>query len=496
MKKRVIIIRCIGFGLSFLLVFLGFQFVLQPNWKNENHLSYIRARLFYQENPSPDVVFIGASHIYRGINPLILFQEQGIASYDFGSGTGGIDGYRLYTEEAIRTHGPQLIVIDAHNIYRPMNSEVVTRRWFDPIPLSYPKMSAVSSMMKNNEQYGYELEYDSWLSYMFPLLRYHDRWSELTETDFKFDQKLSNYSGVSHYHGSAPTYRSPKTVNFDKYDNSVKFNDSVLEEAKQYFEEIVNLCKESGTELLIINMPAPSWREDYHDLIASWCAEYDVTFADYNDVIDEIGIDVSTDFYDDNHLTDTGATKVTYYVGQYLKNRYDLPDHRDDSAYADWDYDWQIYQQDKAAYWLSREKDWTSYLEKLKDSNYTVYLAACDNLGGDKHPELTGVMKTLGLTSKLNTATRTGYLAIIDRGELIFERLKDSQLTYQTKLNGHTVELASESGNYDKLASIKLDGIEYSVNHRGINIVVYDNLLEDVVDCVAFDLRDDGKAYR
>lgn len=495
MKKKIILIKATAFGLSFLLVFLGLQFLLQPKWKDVN-LGYVRARLFYQENPSPDIVFIGSSQLYRSINPLILFQEQGIVSYDFSMPIGGIDVYRLYAEEAIRTHHPQMIVVDAHNFNRPINTEVRERQWLDPIPLSARKMSAVSAMIKNNERYGVKREHDSWLSYMFPLLRYHDRWSELTEIDFKFDQKMPYYSGVSHYHGSVPSFRSPKTVNYNNYNNSVKFTDSVLKEAKEYFEEIVDMCRNSGTELLIIKTPATVWRQDYHDLIALWCVEYGVDFVECNDVIDEIGIDLSADFYDTKHLNDSGAAKATHYVGQYLTDNYDLPDRRGDLAYAGWDYDWQIYQQDKAAYWLSQEKDWAAYLEKLKDPNYTIYLAACDTLGGDKHPELTGMMKTLGLTAELDTAARTGYLAVVDSGELIFERYEDSELTYQGELDGHTVELASESGNYDKVASIKLDGIERSVNNRGINIVVYDKLLGDVVDSAAFDLRDGGKAHR
>ena len=40
------------------------------------------------------------------------------------------------------------------------------------------------------------------------------------------------------------------------------------------------------------------------------------------------------------------------------------------------------------------------------------------------------------------------------------------------------------AGNY---ASIIVNGTEYAVNARGINIVVYDNLAKEVIDSVAFD---------
>jgi len=39
-------------------------------------------------------------------------------------------------------------------------------------------------------------------------------------------------------------------------------------------------------------------------------------------------------------------------------------------------------------------------------------------------------------------------------------------------------------GNY---CSIRIDGVEYAKNRRGLNIVVYDNRAGEVVDSVAFD---------
>lgn len=97
---------------------------------------------------------------------------------------------------------------------------------------------------------------------------------------------------------------------------------------------------------------------------------------------------------------------------------------------------------------------------------------------------------------KLDDAARIGYLAIIDGGEVVYERLKDDHLTWSGEVNGHSVKMASESWNLGNFASIEIDGVEQSLNRRGINIVVYDNLLNDIVDCVTFDLWDGGRAHR
>ena len=49
-------------------------------------------------------------------------------------------------------------------------------------------------------------------------------------------------------------------------------------------------------------------------------------------------VDYAEDCYDDvGHLNPDGASKTTAYLGQWLRENFDLPDHRGDSAYAHWD---------------------------------------------------------------------------------------------------------------------------------------------------------------
>ena len=49
-------------------------------------------------------------------------------------------------------------------------------------------------------------------------------------------------------------------------------------------------------------------------------------------------IDGLTDYYDNRaHTNALGAEKVTAYFGRWLRENYDLPDRRNDAAYASWD---------------------------------------------------------------------------------------------------------------------------------------------------------------
>lgn len=57
-------------------------------------------------------------------------------------------------------------------------------------------------------------------------------------------------------------------------------------------------------------------------------------------------------------------------------------------------------------------------------------------------------------------------------------------------------KIVSEGYYSGKAATIEIDGIHYSKNSRGFNIVVYDNLTMKVIDKVCFDTGGSGAAIR
>lgn len=491
--KKAIRIACFMIVLCVLMNSIGEVF--QDKWASLSN-TYARIKQFYREKTPPEVVFIGSSHIHYNLNPLVMFREFGFDSYDFSSPSQDFSASKLYVEEAIKTYSPKVIAIDVLNLMFFENNEVRHRQALDQIPLSLDKIKNIRYTFKRNEELGLEIEFDSWLSYIFPIMRYHDRWEGLTASDLSWDPNGPNYHGAVHYHGYGPHYAVVQ-ADLGHYDDPVNYNERVLEENRKLLSEIAALCEKKGVELLLIKTPSPAWRRSSHDLVASWADELGIPFLDINERAGELDIDAATDYMDtSHHLNDSGVTKTSLYLGEYLKNTYALEDHRDDPAYAFWNEDWQVYQQDRASYSLARETDWSEYVQRLQNPNYTIYIAARDNLGGASHPELTALFKEIGLSADLEGKDHWGYMAIINGGEVIFEQLSKDALAYEDNINGHHIVLVSEGYTQGNRASIQLDYSERFVNHRGIGIVVYDNVLDSVVDCVTFDLHDVGSAYR
>ena len=63
-------------------------------------------------------------------------------------------------------------------------------------------------------------------------------------------------------------------------------------------------------------------------------------YLDMNLKTEELQIDWEKDTRDGgDHLNFAGATKVTAFLGSYLKGNYALSDHRQDEVYSSWNED-------------------------------------------------------------------------------------------------------------------------------------------------------------
>ncbi len=492
-KKKWLGVLC--FVLLFVLLFASLQWILQDKGAADADM-YARVRQFYREETVPEVVFVGTSHVHCGVNPLVMFQEYGFTGYDFSTPLQELLVSELYVAEALRRDGVRVICLDAREICSYGDPEPYYRKALDPLPLSAEKLRTVRAAKERAARFGFDEDYGSELSYVFPLLRFHDRWKELGPADFGEPENSAGQYGTAHFHGYVPHYQTAR-ADFGSYQADTALRADVMAEQKEILTRIRDACAAADVALVLFKTPSPEWREDYHDLVRGWAEELGLPFLDCNERMEEAGIRPDTDFLDsDSHLNDAGAAKLSRYLGRWLQEQYDLPDHRGEAAYAAWQEDWEVYRQDQAAYRLSGESDWGAYLARLDDPHYRVFVAVRDTIGGDRAPELAAQLQNLGLSENLAGKGAYSYLALIDRGEVLWERLADAPLVYETRLDGQRVRLVSESYAHGNRASILLDRRECFVDQRGVGIVVYDTLLETVADSVTFDLWDGGKAFR
>ena len=106
-----------------------------------------------------------------------------------------------------------------------------------------------------------------------------------------------------------------------------------------YFKKIYDYIIEQGSQVVFVTTPSPDCHNYMkHNAMKNLAKEYGLDYHDLNLVSDEIGIDWLRETRDGgNHLNYSGAEKVTSYFGKILSDNYDLPDHREDDNYSDWD---------------------------------------------------------------------------------------------------------------------------------------------------------------
>jgi len=187
------------------------------------------------------------------------------------------------------------------------------------------------SASKVRSIYASMLEDEEFLDYLFPILRYHTRWSELTSEDFTylFRKDRVTYEGYYMRVDVKAAENVPRPKRLGNYD--------FAEYPLSYMDKIRELCEKEGIELILIKAPSlyPHWYDEWDAQVVAYAQEYDLPYYNMLKNSDEIGIDFSTDTYDGGlHMNLSGAEKLSDYFGKILVEAHDIPDRRSESAYT------------------------------------------------------------------------------------------------------------------------------------------------------------------
>lgn len=348
MKKKTILILSVSMVVCLGLLWL-LQALLMPKYMGNVKEGALIGE-YYDNAGNNDVVFIGDCEVYENFSPITLWEEHGITSYIRGSAQQMIWQSYYLMEETFRYETPKVMVFNVlsmkydtpHSTKDANQREAYNRMTLDSMRWSSSKWNAIQASMTDDER-----AWEGQWSYMFPLLRYHDRWSELSKEDFQYlfkkDQVSDNgylmQTGVKPFQSD---YAERPLVDYTFGENSY-----------YYLDKMVELCKSHGTQLVLIKAPSlyPVWWEQWDVQIEEYAEKHDLLYINLLDHQEQIGIDWSTDTYDAGlHLNVYGAEKMASYFGKILSEECGVPDRRGDTAIsADWAEKVKIYYARKEA---------------------------------------------------------------------------------------------------------------------------------------------------
>ena len=331
---KIIVTLVIIIGVLYLL-----QRLLVPKYVSGVVEGAFVAEYYQEENKDYDVIFVGDCEVYENFSPITLWEEYGVNSYIRGTAEQYIWQSYYMLEDTLRYSIPDVVVFNIQALqFNESNSEAYNRMTLEGMEWSPSKVNAIKASMKEDEKF---------LDYVFPILRYHTRWSELTANDFQYMFKTKKVSHNGYY--MRVDVKPAENVPGGRILSDYSFGDN----AWKYLDMMTALCEENDIELLLIKAPSlyPYWYEEWEVQIEEYAAKNNLRYINFLEIQDETGIDYSTDTYDAGlHMNLSGAEKLSRYLGKILTEEMGVPDRRNDE---EWNAIWQekiaFYKQEKQA---------------------------------------------------------------------------------------------------------------------------------------------------
>lgn len=278
---------------------------------------------YYKETTDHDVIFVGDCEVYENFSPITMWEDYGITSYIRGSAQQLIWQSYYLLEETLEYEKPEAVVFKVLSMkYDTPQKEAYNRMTLDGMKWSKSKVDDIRASMMEDEEFA---------DYVFPILRYHSRWQELTSDDFKylFTRRPVSQSGYYMRIDVKPAQTFPKPKKLANYEFG--------ENSWKYLEKMRKLCEEKGIQLILVKAPSlyPAWYDEWEDQIEEYAKTYELPYYNFLELTDEVGIDFTKDTYDGRlHLNLSGAEKMGAYFGKILRDEFQVPDRRNDEKIA------------------------------------------------------------------------------------------------------------------------------------------------------------------
>lgn len=299
---------------------------------------------YYKEVKDHDVIFVGDCEVYENFSPAVLWQEFGINSYIRGSAEQYIFQSYYLLEDAFRYEKPEVVIFNIQSLqFSEAQSEAYNRMSLEGMKWSSTKVKAIFASMKEGEHF---------LDYLFPILRYHTRWSQLESTDveYLFETKSVSFNGYYMRVDVKAAENVPTGKPLADY--------SFGENAWKYLDMMVELCEKEGVELVLIKAPSlyPYWYPQWEEQVEEYAREKGLPYINFLELQEETGIDYTTDTYDGGlHMNLSGAEKLSRWLGSWLMENASLTDRRgEEDLSARWE-------EKLAAYEAEKERQYAFY---------------------------------------------------------------------------------------------------------------------------------------
>ncbi|MCR5095066.1 MAG: hypothetical protein K6B72_13945 [Lachnospiraceae bacterium] len=409
------------------------------SWKDTmgSYLSSVE-QLYATPEDRIDALFVGSSHCYAAVNPDVMWRDYGIAAFDMAISGQGKSSALHYTIEALKTQSPGVVVLDL--LATTFEQGIEGNRYRNLL-----------SMRTSRNQYEMVMEapYENKADYLLKWPIVHTRYRELGAYDF-IDNPYNSY-------GRGYCYRF--TVNevihqpgLEDLTEEVPISDS----NRKWIDDFIALSEQENFVLLPVILPHEMTvgEKQIYNGVLEYLGERGIDYIDFNKMIAELQLSYLTDFMDQGHLNYYGAEKLSGYLGGYLREKWNLPDHRGEPGYEEWE-ESLVY----AEHLITRE-------ELFQSANSADYLAGASQLD-----DLTIIVRR-------SAEDADDEIRVLRGADVLWDSASaDPGKEYVTDLDYlHVLSLTLKDERY----SAEINGEPVFEDERGTSVCVFDHRLGEI----------------
>ncbi len=469
MKKNFLyFLKCVCFFT--LLGWIVFSVYHVLKWKDTTgeYLSSVE-QLYATPEDLIDVVFAGSSHCYFGIHPAVLWKKYGIAAFDMSVSSQDKNSSYHDLIELYKTQSPSVIYVDLHALLYDQHQVIANvYRNYLSLKTSLNSIALVNKYIEGEEREAFYLR--------FPII--HTRYRELKKYDFlEYPPNTFGRGEFFTWRMIGESWSDPEVIN----DTAIG---ELSEKNREWLGNLIALAEEHGTKIEFIVLPFAMNDAEHEILNAAeeMLFEREYPYTDYNKMLDQINMDLQNDYADAEHLNVYGAEKMTAFLGETLVKKYDLPDHRGDDRYWQWEADLNWYENTWLSHWMEETSDPYEYVSGIKQFSGGITLVGLDGDYLNSEKDYFEILKPLGMSyeeylSGGKWIYRNGSLQkiaenVIGAEEVYydFSRYDRVKLSYYGALNPDNIMIGKET--YQGLSPL--------------TFVTYDTLLEKIALCREF----------
>ena len=345
------VVTIILFGLLSLIEAKGY---FNPDNKNNHTLRKWNTYYEFTETHPVDILLLGNSHLYTGINPKNLSAALGCNSFIIASpGTFVIDHYYSLVE-ALKISSPKLVIVETFGLRGIEPHDFSKGDLSDQFKSFMARKDIPSKLVSTPHIFAIENYPYAWFnslrnhSYLYTNQEQIKKNLENKNQSDDKDDKLYLGRYVRFQTGiEDSTIQKYKTQGAPVDGNEFETNDVLAE----YTQKIINLCEENNIELAFVTLPMFKKHVSSYD---TWKFRLDSVIPEpystseyWLDMQDEKGYNGFTrrsfenTYRENQHMTYSGSLLATYKLVDFIQeqDRIQLPNRKNDSGWRNMFYE-------------------------------------------------------------------------------------------------------------------------------------------------------------